>query len=125
MNHFNLEILNVNQYILNHKKEFDMEIGESIKNIRIKKNISIEEIATRTFMLPNYINKLEKGKYGISLNKFIIICNALEINTQEFLDNYLYSSKINEDILYNELQKEKNISINILNFMKNKQLICN
>ena len=75
-----------------------------------------------TLMGPSYINQLEKGTNGISLNKFIIICNALEINLKEALEMYLYKKESNEDILFNKLQEGKNISENVLNFMRYKNV---
>ena len=87
----------------------------------MKRNLSIEEMATMTLMAPSYINQLEKGTNGISLNKFILICNALEIDLKEVLQMYLFTKETNEDILYKKLQERKNISKNILDFMKDKK----
>ena len=117
-----LEILKVNNYIVTHRTEFNKEIGNMIKEWRIKKGLSIEEMSCLTLMGPSYINQLEKGTNGISLNKFIIICNALEINLKEALEMYLYKKESNEDILFNKLQEGKNISENVLNFMRYKNV---
>ena len=121
MENVSLEILKVNNYIFTHRKEFNKEIGKMIKEWRIRRNLSIEDMACLTLMGPSYINQLEKGANGISLNKFIIICNALEINLKQVLEMYLYTKENNEDILYRELQKEKNIAINMIEFIKNKK----
>ncbi len=117
----NLETVKVNQYIFDHKKEFNEEIGLKIKEIRLSKNISTSEIATRTMMSPTYILQIENGIYGLTLNKFMIICNALEVEPKEILDDFIFGSKYNEDTLYRELQNEKNLSKNISNYMKNKK----
>ena len=108
------------QNVYNHKKEFNKEIGYKIKEIRVKKNISMEQIASRAIMVPPHITQLEKGINGMTLNKFVIICNALEISPQDVLECFLFGGKINEDLLYNKLQEEKNLSKNILEFMKQK-----
>ena len=121
MENVSLEVLKVNNYIFTHRKEFNKEIGNMIKEWRIKRKLSIEEMATMTLMTPSYINQLEKGTNGISLNKFILICNALEINLKEILQMYLFTKEDNEDILYEKLQENKNISKNILEFIKNKK----
>ena len=71
----NKEILYLNQYICNHKNKFNKEIGGVIKEIRIKKNISLDEMSIHTFMSPIYLSQIEKGINGISLNKFVLICN--------------------------------------------------
>lgn len=120
MENISLEVLKVNNYIFTHRKEFNKEIGNMIKEWRIKKKLSIEEMATMTLMAPSYINQLEKGTNGISLNKFILICNALEINLKEVLQMYLFAKENNEDILYEKLQENKNLSKNIIEFMKVK-----
>ena len=121
MEKINLEVLAVNNYIFTHKIEFNKEIGNMIRDWRLKKKLSIEEMATMTLMAPSYINQLEKGTNGISLNKFILICNALEINLKEVLQMYMYAKKNYEDLLFEKLQDEKNISENILKFMKDKE----
>lgn len=120
MNNLSSEIVNVNQYILNHKKEFNKEIGEVIRNMRNQKDVSIDLMASRTLMQPSYIAQIENGVNGLTLNKFVMVCNALETDPGEVLENFLYTSKLNEDLLYNELQNGKNISKNILDFMKLK-----
>jgi len=116
-----LEVLKVNNYVATHRKEFNKEIGNMIKEWRTKRGISIEEMSCLTLMGPSYINQLEKGKNGISLNKFILICNALEIDLKEALEMYLYVKESNEDFLYEKLQEGKNISNNIIDFMKEKR----
>lgn len=117
----NLETVGVNQYIFNHKKEFNIEIGSKIKELRTKKNISADQMAARTMMAPSYIMQIENGTNGVTLNKFVIICNALEIEPKEILDDFLYGSKTNEDLIYNELQKDKNLSRNIINYLKKQK----
>lgn len=117
----NAEIINVNQYIFNHKKDFNNQIGKKLREIRSERNISTEILAQRTMMSPSYIIQIENGINGLSLNKFIILCNALEINPNELLEDFMYGCKNNEDILYYELQKDKNISMNILNYLKNEE----
>lgn len=117
----NMETLNVNQYIFNHKKEFNIEIGSKIKEIRVKKNISAEQMAIRTMMAPSYIMQIENGTNGVTLNKFVIICNALEIEPKDILDDFLYGSKTNEDLIYNELQNDKNLSKNVMNYLKKQK----
>ncbi len=117
----NLETVNVNQYIFNHKKQFNIEIGSKIKEIRNKKNISTEQMAIRTMMTPSYIMQIENGTNGVTLNKFVIICNALEIEPREILDEFIFGSKTNEDLMYNELQNGKNLSKNIINYLKKQK----
>lgn len=119
MNNKYSDIITVNSYILEHKEDFIKDIGEVLKQERISKNITLEEVALRTKSSSSYIAQIEKGNYGLSLIKFITICNALEVNEQ-ILERFLYSAKKNEDILYYELQKDKNLSKNIIDYLKDK-----
>ena len=57
-------------------------------------------------MTPTYIIQIENGIYGLTLNKFMIICNALEVEPKDILDEFVFGSKMNEDILYKELQND-------------------
>ena len=113
-------ITDVNNYILKHKKELNKEIGSIIKEYRIERNISTEKLASRICVSQPYVTQVEKGDVGISLNRFIMICNGLQINPKEILDKFLFYSKSNEDLFYKELQENKNMSVNLLEFMKNK-----
>jgi transcriptional regulator with XRE-family HTH domain len=117
----NSEIIKVNQYIIDHKKEFNSELASAIKECRVKKNLSLEELAERTMTGSSYIAQLENGTTGLTVMKFLVLCNALEISTDEILEKFLYGSKKNEDILYSELQNGKNISQNVVNYLKNKK----
>lgn len=119
MNNKYSDVLTVNSYILSHKEDFVKDIGEVLKQERIARNITIEEVALRTKSSPSYISQIEKGTYGLSLIKFITVCNAIEAN-ESILERFLYAGKKNEDFLYYELQKGKNISKNIIDYMKEK-----
>lgn len=121
MNNIETDVIEVNQYILKHKKELNIELGKNLKEIRLKRGITLEEMSALTQMAPTYIAQLENGSNGLSLNKFIIICNALKINTQEILRDFLFVKKASEDILFEELQNGKNISNNIIEFVKRKE----
>ena len=125
MNNKYSDILTVNTYILNHKENFIKDIGEVLKQERVNRNITLEEMEALINDLrkckksTSYISQIEKGGYGLSLIKFITICNALEVN-ENILEKFLFAGKKNEDFLYYKLQDGKNISQNILDYMKDK-----
>ena len=123
MNKKNLEIQNINNYILKKKNNLNKEIGEKLKRIRREKNISLNDFAEYTNTSASYINQIEKGEYGMSLFKFILFCNALEINSLDFLEEFIFCEKEDEKILCDILQKNKNIADNIIEFMKEKNNI--
>lgn len=114
-------IIKVNEYLLNHKKEFDKEIGVLIKKFREKQNISTKLFSERTMISEAYIRQIENGCYGLSLSKFIIICNALEISPYSIIDEFIFGCKKNEDLFYTKLQNDKNILINVFDFIKEKE----
>lgn len=117
-----MQIQVVNSYILSHKEDFIKDIGETLKKERLKNGITLEEMALRSKTTTSYITQIEKGTYGLSLLKFISICNALEAN-EKIIEKFLYSGKQDEDKLFYELQNGKNLSINIINYLKNKDII--
>ena len=117
----NQEVAKVNRYFLENKKSFNKGIGASIKKIRCEKKIVIEDMAERSIITPLYISHIEKGLYSISLLKFICLCNSLEVTPNEILEEFLFGCKYNDDILYKRLQAGKNISENILDFMREKK----
>ena len=118
----NSEIVKINDYISNHKNVFLKEFGEEVKIIREEKRMTAEELAERALTTVNYIRQIECGDYGVSLTKFITICNALEINPSSLVCNFIVGDA-NEDLMFNEFQKSKNISENILQYMKNKSVL--
>lgn len=118
-----LKIQNINLYILKEKKKLNQEIGEKLKEKRKEKKLSVSELAGYINTSPTYISQIEKGEYGISLLKFILFCNALEINLLDFLQDFIFVEEKNENILFEILQKNKDIADNILEFMKEKNNI--
>lgn len=116
-----LETIQVNQYIQSHRNEFNKEIGVAIRNYRMKNNIPMHIVSERTMMNISYLNQIENGVNGISLIKFICICNALEAKPQDIIESFTFGGNKNEDLIYNELQKGKNLSKNVLEFIKQKE----
>ncbi len=120
MKNNSLEIQSINNYINNNKVKFNKEIGFLIREWREKNKMTIEEFASLTLMNPSYVGQLEKGVNGISLVKFIMVWNALNISLKDILSGYLFSPKNDEDLLFEELQKDKNLSNNLINYLKSK-----
>jgi transcriptional regulator with XRE-family HTH domain len=54
-------------------ERLDQEIGEKLKNIRNKKNLSMREVGERIGIDHSYIGKIEKGKIP-SLNTLRKLC---------------------------------------------------
>ena len=109
----NIETIKVNQYLKNHRKEFNEEIGITLKKHRIMNGVTTNKLSERAMMTISYINQIENGSNGLSLAKFIMICNALEAEPEKIIEKFTFGCKKNEDLFYNELQKEKNLSKNV------------
>lgn len=62
-----------------------MNIGEKIYNLRKKKNLSQEDLASILNVSRQTISKWETGESNPELDKIVPICNFFEISTDEFL----------------------------------------
>ena len=114
------DVQEINNYLLKNKTRFYQEMGDKLKEIRISQNITINKLALKTFISNTYLTQIEKGQYGLSLIKFITICNSLGINPNYILRDFIITNRTDEDILIEKLQGSKNILINIVDFMKCK-----
>lgn len=106
------------------------DIGQRIKQKRIKKGLTQEKLAELIGIGPSHMSHLESGKTVASMDVFISLCNVLECSADEllcreivvakpFLDNWLtelitdcdaVEAKILTDILIsakNTLRKNK------------------
>lgn len=115
----NDEISIINQYLSKNKNEFNKEIGKMIKKEKENKELKNMELAERSFISPLYLSQIENGRYNMSLIKFISICNSLEVYPNELLEPFLVGCKKEEDKFYYLLQKDKNISNNLFEYIKN------
>lgn len=62
-----------------------------IRQRRLKLNYSQEYVAGRLEMSQNAYSKLELGQTGITLGKFIVLCDALKISERALLSDYAES----------------------------------
>ena len=120
MSDYVFDITDINSYMLQQKVKFNQELGANLRKMRKLKKVSLNELSNKTMISSTYLSQIEKGEYGISLFKFVTLCNTLETNIEDLLENFIIGSKINEDILIEKLQEKKDISSNILEYMKYK-----
>ena len=66
-------------------KSILMSFGLSLKKIRLKKNLSQEELAYQSGLHRTYISSVERGERNISLINIVHIANALEASLDELL----------------------------------------
>lgn len=62
-----------------------MSFGLSLKKIRLKKNLSQEELAYQSSLHRTYISSVERGERNISLINIVHIANALNVPLTELL----------------------------------------
>lgn len=99
-------------------------IGEKIRNLRVKYRLTQEQLAEKSNLSVNFISKLERDrKTNISIDKLLKICSVFEITIPEFLDekNNISIAKLSPSTikLINELRnldsiKQEKLSKSIL-----------
>lgn len=61
-----------------------MEIGEKLRNLRIQKNLTQEELGERTDLTKGYISQLERDLSSPSMETFFNILEVLGVSPEEF-----------------------------------------
>lgn len=63
-------------------------IGQRIRELRVKKNISQEQLALRADLDRTYMTSVENGKRNISIQNIEKIIKALETTFEEFFKGF-------------------------------------
>lgn len=63
------------------------KIGQKIRKIRKAHGLSQEELAEKIGISTTHMSHIETGNTKLSLSVFVDIANALEVRTDELLDN--------------------------------------
>jgi transcriptional regulator with XRE-family HTH domain len=63
-----------------------LKFGENLRKIREKKNLSLNDLASRCNLDKSNISKIENGHFNISLTKIFDLATGLEIHPKELLD---------------------------------------
>ena len=72
---------NINKYsIISSTGGFYMAIGENIKNLRIKNNLTQAELGEKMFVSDKTISSWESGRTYPDIDMLIELCNALDTN---------------------------------------------
>ena len=64
----------------------EIRFGQRVKEIRLKQNISQEELAFRCGLSKNYISDVERGTRNISLKSIEKIADGFAINIKDLLE---------------------------------------
>ena len=84
------------------KKEINIQLGERIKILRERANLTQEQMAERIDVSPQYISDLERGVVGISVATLRRLCMALCISSDQILFGALVENRV--EILANMCQ---------------------
>lgn len=71
-----------------------MQIGSRIKNLRLQKNLTQEELAERTDLTKGYISQVERDLSMPSLEVFFSILEVLGCTPKEFFDDEGQQQKV-------------------------------
>lgn len=71
-----------------------MEIGKKIKNLRLKKGLTQEELGERTDLTKGYISQLERDLSSPSIETFFDILEVLGCSPKEFFDDEERTQKV-------------------------------
>ena len=66
--------------------KIEIRFGYRVKEIRLKQNISQEELAFRCGLSKNYISDVERGTRNISLQSIEKIADGFAINIKELFE---------------------------------------
>lgn len=72
-----MKIANTNQFLSN--------LGNAIRNKRIKKSLSQEQLAEKAKLHRTYIGMVERAERNITVINLLKICQALDISMSELL----------------------------------------
>lgn len=86
-------ILNIKEYLVDLKKAF----GKRLKNIRLSKNLTQENLAELININQRQISKIETGEHFPSANTLEKLCNVLDVLPCKLFD-FEFNSPDNQDV---------------------------
>ncbi len=106
------------------------EIGERIKEARMAKKMSQQELATKANISLPHISEIERGKQSMKLSTFIRIIEALQISADSVIKanvpgiNQIYQNEFGElleDCSPAEIESIRKIVVELKQTMKQKR----
>lgn len=61
------------------------QVGERIQEIRIAKNLTRDQLASKSGLSPKFLYEIETGRKGLSVESLFKIANGLSCNYEEIL----------------------------------------
>lgn len=70
------------------RKNFTLKFAKRLKEVRIKKNVSQEELAYKSGLNYAYVGHLERGIYSPTLYVVWRLAKALNVSLEQFLKDF-------------------------------------
>lgn len=74
--------------------DFAKVLGTQIKIVRIKRDLSQQEVASRVNITPSYMSRIENGSISTSVEKLYRIAQAMECEPAELLPEFIFPCDI-------------------------------
>jgi len=100
-----------------------IDLGKKIKEERIEKGYTQEELGERIDSTGAYIGQIERGERNASMEKIVLIAEALNVSIDYLTGNFYYEEKGNIDVkIVDELRdatnKQKEMMMDIIKIIK-------
>ena len=80
-------------------KKFENSVqGKSLKNIRLKNNLTQEEVSSLTGLDTKYISQIECGKAKGSIDTMLKFCIAYNVTPNDILYEFIENSKAYKEL---------------------------
>ena len=101
-------------------------LGKNIKQIRLLKGLSQENLASELQKSVNFVSLVERGESGISISTIVDICNALNVEPNALFFNIVETPDVETDsFIINSLKlfekKDKEIIKNLITYILNSK----
>ncbi|MHC5268851.1 helix-turn-helix domain-containing protein [Enterococcus sp. LJL98] len=80
-------------------KDILNSIGSSIREIRLKRGITQQELADKADLSLPFINLIENNKRQLSLESLLKLLEALDVSPSEFFNPYSQDNKKSSELL--------------------------
>ena len=93
-------------YVNNRNKEYEIVFGKKVKEFRLERKLTQQQLATIANVETNQIYRVENGKNGSTLSTIVAIAIALGKNPKDLFEfDFPLELNQNFDVSINEKQK--------------------
>ena len=85
-----------------------MKIGELVREYRLSKKLTQQELAEKSDLSLPFINLIENNRRNLSVDALLKILTAMEIDPSDFFRPLSYTSDDNLQLLIEKIQLDKN-----------------